>query len=458
MSAKNAIRERVEGFVRDFASWNAKFYQPGDSGKLLDWKAARHDFEMVAARHFVSNENVSGVGLVIGWPPEHSPEQETIVSIVEHSDEQAVVETELRQSLKSYYEYSMRRVGDEWRIASVQMLLSSKSDVVNDLDLRTLGRGLHEPVLMNEFPAGLEQLFGRSVRLQTRHGVANTEVTLAGTIEAPSGFLTGDDPGNWQSGVAVFDKRIPPGRHEIELVTDDQLKIVGAARVVFDRHKKGNSFAYATRGEAAGHDTANSHVIAVDGGIIGLADAGAIISLSRRDRERLYTQIAGASLRKGTQGAAFIALSSSLQVCAIDSGCGDGGYAAYWHLDEKGQPISLIFDFVDLAMPIWDTLRLPFEIEKWDGVIEGATPKSRNVSVRLGCEGNQRFLSVNSDKETKTKLFDLNGRVTFDSEDFGCSVCGNETTYFLPESFPKSLAGELEVQVYLGHGYEIIKS
>jgi hypothetical protein len=57
-------------------------------------------------------------------------------------------------------------------------------------------------------------------------------------------------------------------------------------------------------------------------------------------------------------GALFIPIDDWTRALAIRSSCGDGGYAAYWQFDAAGQPVSLIFDFADLAQPVCEAINL----------------------------------------------------------------------------------------------------
>jgi hypothetical protein len=191
--------------------------------------------------------------------------------------------------------------------------------------------------------------------------------------------------------------------------------------------------------------------------MIGLADAGAVISLSRREREKVSIKLAEASLSKGTRDAAFLELPGSHRIWAINSGGGDGGYCAYWHLDAAGHPMSLIFDFADLALPVWETVRVPLKMSAPTGLITDRKLQRRALAIRFGHQRNQRTLMVKSDKTTKTKIFDSGGQIVFDSDGYGFSICEGETSYHLPHDFPVNLAGELEVQIYLGHRYEIVE-
>lgn len=454
MNVDEVIRARVEEFIRDCADWNTNFFRPGSP---LDWSKAKDDFKVIAARHFISGKAVGGAGATIGSPPEHSPEQERIVSIVKGSSDKAIVETELERKYPIYYEYTLERIGDEWKIAHLQTLLSSKSETVKDIDLNALARKILRPVPAKEFPIGLDRLFGGPVTLQTRHGLANTRISVAGTIEAPSGFLTCDDPGCWQWGASVFGLPIPPGKHAIELVLDDRLKIVGAARIVFDRREYKGFFAPAIRIGPKDDDTGESHVISVDGGMIGFADAAAIIELPRRSRERLDSQLAKASLAKKQRGAVSVPLAGTLQAWAIDSGCGDGGYCAYWHLDDDEQPISLIFDFADLGLSKFETLCFPVEIGNSPQLVKDKDLRAWGITIRFKHENGLRIMSVSSDRQTTTKILDSTREIIFDSCGSGCSVCGDETTYYLPDNLPEKLNGMLEVEIYLGHGYEVVK-
>lgn len=456
MKPIDLIRARIEAFICDYAEWNSKFYNRGDLD-FPDLSKAQKAFKPISSRHFTpDNETAHGLGMSLGWPPEHLPENEEITGITKLSDLEVLVDTSSKQGIKQYFEYRIRKVGGKWLIHHVTTLSSGKQDKVKDLDLKTLARRRYKPVLVSDIPAGLASLFVGPTRLRTIRGVTATKVMHVGTISAPSGFITGDDPGNWQRGAEVFEMPIPAGHHEIELVTDRKLGIVGAARIVFHQHKTKSSFARATRKAPNTISTAQSHVIGIDGGILGVADAGAILSLSPRERERLYQRLASASGQRGACGAVSVPLDDSTVAWAIRSGCGDGGYPAFWQLDANGKPQSLIFDFMDLSQAIWETVRVPLPTNDTNLCAYSKALKQHGVAFRFGQERGSAFLTVRSKTSTSTKVFDSQGHLAFDSEAHGCSVCGDETTYHFPKELFRFGLRELELRIYQGHRYEII--
>ncbi|MCI0748065.1 MAG: DUF4241 domain-containing protein [Verrucomicrobia subdivision 3 bacterium] len=455
-AATKLIRARVEAFIRDFAKWNAKFYPAVFGTELLEWDPIQKEFvRTVSSRHFMPGERVGDVGCGVGSPPEHSPRHEKIILIDQRSETEALVETKAKKGGGRFYEYAVRWDGNEWQIARLQTFFAATGERVTDVALKALARSRAKPLWTKGVPAGLERSFKGGASLRTRYGVSRIKVVSAGVLEAPSGFLACDDPGEWQWGAAVLEIRIPPGKHEVDLVIDDNLQIVGAARVVFDGRTTNGVYAYATRRYRTRKVRRSlSHIVGVDGGMVGLGDAGAIIGLSRRERERLYWRIVDAQLGKHAKGAVFVPIDSATKAIAIDSGCGDGGYEAFWKLDRAGRPLELILDFADLALAVWDKVKVPFTRGRSISSIGKRRLRSYGVSVHFGHEGTQQILMVRGDKEVRVKIFDTGGNMLFGSEGGGCSQCDNETRYYLPANFPRNLSGHLELEMYMGHRYE----
>lgn len=462
MNKNDAIRAGMEEFLRDCETWKSNTRPPESieamlsSLEIVDHEARREEFQVTVGRHFVSPQAAAAVQAMVATGWESTVELERIAGIDHHAPDAAIVETETGGLRKAYNIYKLCLVGGVWLIASMQTFHAGREEKVEDPDLGVLGASLPAPVQATTFPEGLSDLFDGPARVRTSWGVVATRVTSVGEIAAPSGFLAGDDPGRWECGAEVFEMRIPPGRHRIDLVTEERTGTVTAARVVVGRSQKGVSIAFATRRSATNHAAPESHVIGVDGGIIGLADAGSLIRLSRREREALYQELASASLQMGNRGAAFVPLSGLAEAWSIRSGGGDGGYCAYWSLDTKGNPLALVFDFAELAMPLCETLRGSFQISKGVSRVDQRELESRGIEVQFGRDRRHQTLKVRSPISTRTKLCDPAGRTLFDSEGSGCSQCENETVYHLPRNWPERLSGVFEVQVHLGNRYEIV--
>jgi hypothetical protein len=458
MKSSRAIRASVTNFIKDFAKWNSQVYRRGKFDPALDWEKARERFKTSCARHFTEEGRATNeFGMQIGSPPSHTPKQEKIVSVTEISDSEVIVETVLTQSTITYYEYTVRWTGCEWLIAKIQTYYRSHVEPIKDINLKTLARSRYKVQIAKDAPSGLTDLFKGPTKLKTGEGLISTKLVSVGTIETPSEFLTADDPGNWDRGVAVFKVKVPVGRHEIELVIGDEMPIVTAARIVFKRSRTKSILACATRKFPPTQSTTDTHLIAIDGGILGLADAGAIFALTAREREILYHQLANTSRQSPNLGAASVALKDSIKAWVINTGCRDGGYYAYWQLDNKGNPLSLIFDFADLGQPVWEVLRLPVKLNKFAATVVDKGLKQFGLGIRFKPENNLPLLKVQSVKDTKTKIFNSQGEKIFDSEGCGCSVCENETTYHLGLEFPENLSGEMEVQIYHGHKYDSVE-
>jgi hypothetical protein len=396
--------------------------------------------------------------------PPKDPSDRSIVSVQIRSDSNAVVETQLKgQSPPTYQVFSLRKVDEQWRIARIELFSTPANQRVDgDPDLDELAK--RQPALdaAQDFPEGLERLFEGPARLKSRDGMCETEIVQAGKFNVWSGFIAGGDPSDWRWGAAVFEVKLAPGAYPVELVVEKELGVIGAARIIFNRRTKPATRVYARRRDnqtipKAENYYENSYVIAIDGGVLGLADARDVSALTVRQREEFYNRMVEQTERDRAKGHWFVKLSGDRMALTIHTGHGDGGYPAYWLLDKEGRPVSLLFDFVDLGEPIYETLQVTLNNQLLDGELSAPELAARHVSVAFTKENGLRILDITTEHAVSAALFDRTGKVIANSESAGSRQFGKTKGYYLPKTLPERFSGRLEIQLYRGHRYHFVK-
>jgi hypothetical protein len=335
------------------------------------------------------------------------------------------------------------------------------SRIEGDVDLDELAEQRARLDSTQDFPTGLERLFAGPSRLRSRDEIIETEIVYAGNFNLSSGFVSGDDPGNWQWGAAVFEMKVPAGTYPVELVAQKSMGVIGAARIVFNRSTEVATRAYARRKDNQKIPKAdtyykNSYVIGIDGGVLGLADARDVSALTVRQREDFYHRMVEVSGRERAKRYWFVSLYADRMALVISTGYGDGGYPAYWLLDADGRPVSLVFDFVDLGEPTYEIVKLALANQLLQGEVLAPELAARHMSVAFTHESDAIILDITADGVTAAALFDGAGNLIASSDSSGSRHFGQTRGYYLPKTLPKRLSGHLEIQIYLGHRYHFV--
>jgi hypothetical protein len=464
MADETEIRALVEEYIRQSHDW-AQQHRPKnlfDSEELqarleVQKKASDKTFDKYCINRTIWTKEY----FISEWPGEHNPEQEKVTSVRFDSISEAFLETKVdKGGFSSFHEYILLKSQGAWRIGGIRTYFSDEGERVDELDLPAFSPNIPVPIAIEKLPEGLEKLFKGPARLRSRYDIAITELVSAGVFEAPSGIIGCDDAGQWASGMKVFEMKIPPGKHPVELVVQPKFGMVGAARIIFDINASAKSYALATRASkvqprVSSGPRESSNVIGVDTGMVGLVDALALSKLSKRQRERHYWKVVEASDAKPAKGAWSISTEGGSEALVIHSGAGDGGYPAFWVLDAEGKPVSLIFDFMDLAQSIYEETEI--SLNGNSSAIVNDRLKKERIHVEFGREQGHRTLNVVSQEHVNLEIYGNDRELLFKSEGAGCSIVGEQTTYVLPSTIPSNLSGHIKVQWYKGHRYEFVE-
>jgi hypothetical protein len=471
MTAESLIRQRILQFIQDYSEWNETAQPPDRSpAQMARFAAARGDdiknaLDQVAAKHCVSEELLTARGYSYGTPSQHDPLNEAITSVVIKSETEATVETENTCGGRphTFFEYKLSKLEEEWRIGKIRQFFGEENEAVGDEALLGQVRRKHaEPHFVEALPEGLERLFQGKARLNTRRDVANIEVLKAGPLSVPSGCIAGDDPGYWLWGASVFEMKVPPGEYELEVVTDG--RIIGAARVVFNKSPRGSvRYALATRRSVEASDRGrSSHVMGVDSGRIGLADAAVLLTKSKRERERLDEYLCEMSAAQEGNGVVFAPEGEEHSVVAINSGCGDGAYPAFWVLDVDGDPAALILDFMDLGQSVHREASAALTAEDRAVKFDADAFEAMGIKVVFrissdpATEG-QCLLEVTAPSHCEVQIFDEHQKLVFDGDRAAHGSCGDWRSYQLPSAMLGSFVGTLRTSLYVGHRYDFVE-
>jgi hypothetical protein len=330
--------------------------------------------------------------------------------------------------------------------------------VNGDPDFRSISTKPAPLIPADDLPPAFLQLVSTPAAFQTeRDGIQTSRIEQSGTIQTESGFLACADCGDWTTGLSVFNRQVPIGEFPLRLVFGSLFGCVEAAIIQFAPPDPNDTVIAATRLLPSSWPQEETHIISVDGGMIGLADANAISTLSESERDALWQNLANASLDNPCSSISIPR--SHLSVVGISSGMGDGGYAAFWRLRPTGQPAALMFDFAaTLATAVWKQINVPFTLPALQDGRDQQTFTVEGVSFRFFRRSGASEFVITRRASISAQIRDEAGTLLFDSEGAGCSVCGDETTYVLPSNFSRRLKGSITAKQYLGHRYILDQS
>jgi hypothetical protein len=342
-------QQRVESFIQDFHRAHTKFMASHDESADKDrefrrWNAVLARLE---ARHFIAGGARSFSGVLHGESP-HDPSREKVIGRIRRGD-LLFVETRIQASLAKYYEYEMRQINGDWRIARVREYLDASSEpFMNDKQRASFSQVYNRPLRpMPKNQAGFDgtAMFEAGRRVTVDGESTVIEVKPLGVLNASTGILVLGDFGYDPQTLAPLALRVAPGRYPVDIVIG--FKRVGGIRVKFSSQP-------VVKWHPADMSDHN-HLLGVDAGNVSVSDVSSLLTVGGRDKERAFESFT----ESGQEPLArMLSLVNTDDLAITETGHGDGTYPAYWGVDAAGKPVQLIVDFFVVT---------PFPAEEGDG-------------------------------------------------------------------------------------------
>jgi hypothetical protein len=474
MSAENQIRERIKAYVADHHRWAMQNYsgEPTDPFRGVDTRSAVASKRSFLPTH-CTNEWVEGEIRAAGitWPPLHDPNHEEIahISVKSAASAEAFVIRRFpeRNRTEQYYEFELKKIDDGWLIDGVEPhFVNPYASVSRQPNLAQFTQWRVPQIIPDDYSDGIESLFSGGVLVVSPDGVHRTSCKRVGELAVTSGYLVCSDLALWEDESYLLDLPVPPGRFPVDIVIDETSGRVAAARVVIDASAAPVKQICATRWERPDlpkpddPHRIDSHYVATDTATIGLVDASALLSMTRRERNGLERRLRKAGSNAEGRRFASVEVNDKANAVAIETGFGDGIYPSFWLLSSKGEPVQLVFDFGILGQPVFREVRVPFTLKK-----HAFVPKSRELDelkakVKFCRHEDAPVLQIVGGPYVQSvKALDSKGSLLFDGKDLDTDLDddGNEC-YLLPEDVAANASGHLEICFFLKQRYELTRS
>jgi len=327
---------RVQAFIADFYKLHAASARIRKDMDFDKWHAAITRLE---SAHFVAGARCGLDGVMAG-NPDHAPGAEKIIRNVSQGQD-VLIETSLADgSLHHYFEYELRKVGGDWRIASLRTYL----DPIDKPFMTEAERARFEHprlVPLRALPKREAALDGTAMfvngRLAQVGGESSAiEVRRVGTLKVNTGILVAGDLGYDSKLLAPLGQRIAPGQYPVEVSI--AFKRVAALRMkISDRP--------VVRWHPADMSERN-HVVGVDAADVFISDISALLPVTIRHKEKEFEKFANAG---DLTSAIMLNLAGPDDAVVATSGYGDGAYPVYWGVDADGKPAVLLVDMLVLT-------------------------------------------------------------------------------------------------------------
>lgn len=445
MDDSQAIRARVEAFIRDYNDWNHdchltqgidSFVSPcdfdPDGSSLPHVQPAREDLPRrllmeVARKHCTREDVLTRHGVAFGTTPFHSPDFQ-ITEITITAPARAVLKTDHTGGVVASWEYILEKRDGVWLIAKMDPFHGedepgartdwSDADLQTDLD----------PIDDAEIDFNLAFTPGVAafnVESQTREVVT---VRQLGEIDIPSGFLTIVDPGADPSDIRPLALKFPTPKLKIETsCLGDQ---VAFARIWLTLPTDLQAFIPARFIQTPDeHNHLEISAAPIRSGFLLFADAGAWRAMSHRDMERF---VHAAWDERMSPHAPLLARLITLPTDARPAAAlliapgGDTSCPCYWGLDREQRPAALIVDMRICEESIDEAIVLPFH-PQWL-TDERTIPQLTEfgADVRLGLADESSIQIHTQGKYVEIDLLDANDRMIGSTSSSGHMCTGAE--------------------------------
>jgi predicted metal-dependent HD superfamily phosphohydrolase len=187
-----------------------------------------------------------------------------------------------------------------------------------------------------------------------------------------------------------------------------------------------------------------------------LADAASLYGMSFYEREKMDAvtcKMWSPEDRSGIQSAQM-----SNGVSAIDfSTGGDGGFAAYWTLDDQDAPIALYFNLPYLAKHQTNECAIPILSESQTS-FEHPALTDAGITARLDMDGGSRGLAISpTESWARFAVSDHSHKVIIQFDhNFGSNSSSERSFYYLPADFHLPVGGLLHLHWRAGHAYRFL--
>lgn len=399
--------------ARDYMGSGPLAYDPAAFQKWNEACALAHQ------RHFVPNAPKDEFGFGYSWSqPAHHSEQERIINVRIGTDS-AIIETENAESFPAFYEYELKHIGNNWRITRVTPYYAPEGeplfeDSIKNKILAMVTPDAPLPDLSADICPSCERLFedGRTIKPWGQE--IPLKVVSAGVLHLPSGAIGVYDFGRDFDDFLPLSRSVVPGEYPVELTLVEGYG--AAARIIFRLDCQAVRWAPAPTVEGRSHQAEITYMN------LAFVDAGSMMSLEKREKERLYNLSYLEPIRQNVyESHRPVYLRSSPPgnpdaVC-VNARDSTGHASCYWGLAADGSIVSLVADFQFIAEPQLETLQVPWSFSQWNIPIDHPLLSQWNVMLFLGSNHNGSGFHVIGENFDSARLLDSSGTVIASSEE-----------------------------------------
>lgn len=388
-------------------------YEPAAFQKWNEACAAAHQ------RHFTSDAPKDEFGFGYSWSqPAHHSEQERITNVRTETDF-AVIETESAEHYPAFYEYELKHVGNDWRITKVSPFYAPEGERLFSDSAKNQVLAMVKPdAPLPDLPPGISPNCGRLFEDNRMIRVMGLETPLkmapAGLLHLVSGIIGVCDLGRDNDDFLPLSRSVAPGDYPVELAIAHGFG--AAARVVFQPDREVATWVPAPTVNGGSHHTQIAYMN------LAFVDAGAMMSLEKREQERHYYLSYLEPIRQDiTETHRSMHLRSSPpenpDAICVNARNSAGDASCYWGLAADGSIVSLVADFQFIAESQHETIQVPWSSGQWNMPIDHPVLTQWNVMIFLGGDIKGTGFHVMGANFDSARLLDPSGNVIANSEE-----------------------------------------
>ena len=310
--------ERVTAFLTDYTRRHAAAAGTFDPPNPEAWENWRRACREVSREHGTDKFLVTSDSYQGASPFDPATTRFTEVAV---RGQYATVSA-VREAAYRFVEFKLRRIDDDWRMNDVKEYLKDPGSRASSGAVERALAGATTktpPPLTSDDPKNPGDLFESGIQVRPVGEFEHGEVLCLQDFF----YLSTDE-------AKVLDLRVAAGRARVEVAIHEgdcaALRVLLTASPVV---------------QWALAETNGSHIVGVDSGSVGVADAATLLSLNEVSREAITDAYAS-----DDRDAVIITSPRKTDFGVLcRSGWGDGGYPAFWGLDAQGRPAQLVVDF-----------------------------------------------------------------------------------------------------------------